>query len=68
MSKKHPRSASGEELQEEAVKLEQAALEQPGVEEVLRLYGEYETAMAQIDYYLSLERSRPNSWVSNSTA
>lgn len=68
MSKKQPRSPSGEELQGEAVKLEQAALKQPGVEDVLRLYGEYESAMAQIDYYLSLERTRPSFWVSNSTA
>jgi hypothetical protein len=45
-----------------------AALARPGVEEVMAVFGDSESALALMEFYLSIEQPRPASSVSSSTS
>lgn len=45
-----------------------AALARPGVEEVMAVFGDSESALAMMEFYLSIHQPKPTSSVSNGTS
>lgn len=60
-----PTTSSGDE---ELRRLQAAALSQPGVDALMRVYGQYEAALAQADFYLSIGQPQLPSTLSNATS